>query len=93
VAMIVHRDGPDRCPSAKPKLGKRIRQLLRSSFAPCIVVPKDTAMRLARNDFRVAKLPGSVLNHVANQQRSIHHESGLQHESIMLCFGTARVRF
>jgi hypothetical protein len=50
-------------------------------------------MRPARNDFRVAKLPGGVLDHVANQQRSIHHESGLQHESIMLCFGTARVRF
>ena len=75
------------------KDAERIRQLLCSRFAPCIVVPKDTAVRLARNDFGVAKLPGGVLDHVGNQQRSIHHQSGLQHEPIMLCFATARLRF
>src|SRR5271170_3075596 len=60
-------------------MGKRVRQLQCPGPAIGVGVPENRTMGLARNDLRVAKLAGSMLDHIGDQKRPIHHEAELVH--------------
>jgi hypothetical protein len=44
-----------------------------------IGVAEQRAVRLARDDFRVAELSGGMLDHIGYQQGPMHDEAGLEH--------------
>ena len=61
------------------KLAERMRQLARALGAVGIGVAEQRSVGFARDNLDVTVLRGGVFDHVGQQQRLVHHQTGLKH--------------
>ncbi len=79
VPMRVAGNGADAAACFEAQGFERIRQASRAGRALCIGVSMEGPLRLARDDFHLAKLGGGMLDDAGDQERPIHHQARTQH--------------
>ena len=79
VPMRVAGNGADVAACVEAQGFERIRQASRAVRALGINISMEGPVRLARDDFHLAKLGGGMLDDAGDQERPIHHQARTQH--------------